>query len=159
MIDSARSVLNRYIPDIYIYSDIYKGEEAGKSPGYGLTLVSTSTTDALHASEGVSEPGGDPEQLGLQAARQLLAEIKKSGCIDSAHQSLVFTLMAMGSEDIQKVRSGPLTPKAVQTLRDLKEFFGVAFKVVPAEPSDPENEELLMSCFGSGYVNINRSVA
>lgn len=30
MIDSARGVLNRYIPDIYIYSDIYKGDEAGK---------------------------------------------------------------------------------------------------------------------------------
>ena len=89
---------------------------------------------------------------------------------------MVFTLMAMGSEDIQRVRSGPLTPKAcvlipllsdidtewtvsVQTLRDLKEFFGVAFKIVPADPSDPDNEELMMSCFGSGYVNINRSVA
>lgn len=131
MIDSARSVLNRYIPDIYIYSDIYKGDEAGKyvsisscsssflrivkiyrSPGYGITLVSTSTTDALHASEGVSKPGGSPEELGLQAARQLLVEIKKSGCIDSAHQSMVFSLMALGSEDIQKVRSGPLTPHA-----------------------------------------------
>jgi len=30
MIDSARSVLNRYIPDIYLYSDVYKGEESGK---------------------------------------------------------------------------------------------------------------------------------
>ena len=30
MIDTARSVLNRYIPDIYLYSDIYKGEDSGK---------------------------------------------------------------------------------------------------------------------------------
>ncbi|KAI6045689.1 RNA 3'-terminal phosphate cyclase/enolpyruvate transferase [Pisolithus marmoratus] len=37
MIDAARSVLNRYIPDIYLYSDVYKGEESGKSPGYALT--------------------------------------------------------------------------------------------------------------------------
>jgi len=30
MIDSCRSVLNRYIPDIYLYSDVYKGDESGK---------------------------------------------------------------------------------------------------------------------------------
>lgn len=30
MIEASRSVLNRFIPDIYIYSDVYKGEESGK---------------------------------------------------------------------------------------------------------------------------------
>ena len=30
MIEAARGVLNRYIPDIYLYSDVYKGEESGK---------------------------------------------------------------------------------------------------------------------------------
>lgn len=30
MIEASRSVLNRYIPDIYLYSDVYKGEESGK---------------------------------------------------------------------------------------------------------------------------------
>ncbi len=30
MIEASRSVLNRYIPDIYLYSDVYKGEESGQ---------------------------------------------------------------------------------------------------------------------------------
>ena len=30
MVDSARSVLNRLLPDVYIYTDIAKGAEAGK---------------------------------------------------------------------------------------------------------------------------------
>lgn len=30
MIEASRSVLNRYIPDIYLYSDVYKGDESGK---------------------------------------------------------------------------------------------------------------------------------
>lgn len=30
MIEAARSVLNRYIPDIYLFSDVYKGDESGK---------------------------------------------------------------------------------------------------------------------------------
>lgn len=28
--ESARSVLNRYIPDVYVYTDVYKGAESGK---------------------------------------------------------------------------------------------------------------------------------
>jgi hypothetical protein len=35
MIDTCRSVVNRYIPDIYLYSDVYKGEESGKLVGGG----------------------------------------------------------------------------------------------------------------------------
>lgn len=30
LVASARSVLNRYIPDVYIYTDVYKGEDSGK---------------------------------------------------------------------------------------------------------------------------------
>jgi RNA 3'-terminal phosphate cyclase-like protein len=30
IVESARSVLNRYIPDVYIYTDVYKGAESGK---------------------------------------------------------------------------------------------------------------------------------
>ena len=30
MVEAARSVLNRYLPDIYLYTDVYKGEESGK---------------------------------------------------------------------------------------------------------------------------------
>ena len=30
MIDAARSILNRFIPDIYLYSDVYKGDDSGK---------------------------------------------------------------------------------------------------------------------------------
>lgn len=33
MIDASRSVLNRFIPDIYLYSDVYKGDESGKYVG------------------------------------------------------------------------------------------------------------------------------
>jgi RNA 3'-terminal phosphate cyclase-like protein len=71
MIEAARSVLNRYIPDTYLYSDVYKGEESGKyvqfvsyqarlslyfarSPGYALSLVADTTTSALHCAEELS---------------------------------------------------------------------------------------------------------
>lgn len=30
MIEAARGVLNRYIPDIYLFADVYRGEDSGK---------------------------------------------------------------------------------------------------------------------------------
>jgi RNA 3'-terminal phosphate cyclase-like protein len=30
MIEACRSVLNQFIPDIYLYSDVYKGNDSGK---------------------------------------------------------------------------------------------------------------------------------
>jgi RNA 3'-terminal phosphate cyclase-like protein len=39
MIEASRSVLNRYIPDIYLYSDVYKGNESGKYATCNLLFV------------------------------------------------------------------------------------------------------------------------
>ncbi|KAH6596470.1 hypothetical protein BASA50_005174 [Batrachochytrium salamandrivorans] len=51
VVEAARGVLVRYIPDVYIYTDVYKGQESGKSPGYALALVAETTTGALLSSE------------------------------------------------------------------------------------------------------------
>ncbi|GJJ14526.1 hypothetical protein Clacol_008791 [Clathrus columnatus] len=161
MIDACRSVLNRYIPDIYLYSDVYKKEESGNSPGYALSLVAESTTTALHCSEAVSVPGGTPENVAITAARALLTEIKRGGCVDRHHQILVLLFMVLGSEDIGRVRLGELSSRTIQFLRDVRDFFGTSFKIVKAEPLDPDddNQDLLLSCYGIGFVNVNKAVA
>ncbi|KAF9227655.1 18S rRNA biogenesis protein [Gyrodon lividus] len=159
MIDSGRSVLNRYIPDIYLYSDVYKGDESGRSPGYALSLLAESTTSAIHCSEAVSKPGGTPEDVALLASRALLSEIRRGGCVDRKHQSLVLLMMVLGSEDVGRCRMGEPTARTIQFLRDVRSFFGTSFKIVSANPSDPSCTELLYSCYGTGYVNVNRTLA
>lgn len=157
MIDAARGILNRYVPDLYLYSDVYKGEESGKSPGFGLTLLAESTTGALHSAEALSRPGVPPEDIAQDASRALLAAVRAGGCIDRAHQSLVLVLMTLGSEDIARVQTGELSPRAIQTLRDIRDFWGTSFKIVPAPEGD--GEQLLLSCFGVGFINSNRTLA
>ncbi|KAK1228407.1 hypothetical protein PQX77_000743 [Marasmius sp. AFHP31] len=157
MIEASRSLLNRYIPDIYLYSDVYKGEESGKSPGYALSLVAESTTSALYCAEAVSQPGIAPEDVALQATRVLLDEIQKGGCVDQKHQSLILIMMVLGSEDVGRCRMNLPTARSVQLLRDIKDFFGTSFKVVPTDSSD--SQQLLYSCYGTGYVNANRTLA
>ncbi|KAG2756065.1 18S rRNA biogenesis protein [Suillus brevipes Sb2] len=159
MIDASRSVLNRFIPDIYLYSDVYKGDESGKSPGYALSLLAESTTSAIHCSEAASTPGETPEDIALLATRALLSEIRHGGCVDRKHQSLVLLMMVLGSEDIGQCRMGEPSVRTIQFLRDIKIFFGSVFNITPADPTDSSNTELFYSCLGTGYVNVNRSLA
>lgn len=156
MIEASRSVLNRYIPDVYLYSDVYKGEESGKSPGYALTLLAESTTSAMHCAETISEPGSAPEDIALQCSRALLSEIQKGGCVDRKHQSLVLLMMILGSEDVGRVVMSEPSNRTVQFLRDANEFFGTVFKISPASVG---SELLLYSCYGIGYINTNRTLA
>ncbi|KAG6837284.1 hypothetical protein H0H93_011886 [Arthromyces matolae] len=156
LIESSRSILNRYIPDIYLYSDVYKGEESGKSPGYALSLLAESTTSAIHCAEAISKPGVAPEDIGLEAARALMAEVNLGGCIDRKHQILVLLMMVLGSEDVGRCRMSEPTSRTIQFLRDVKQFFGTSFKIVPVEAG---STQLLYSCYGTGYVNANRALA
>ncbi|KAG7092539.1 hypothetical protein E1B28_008889 [Marasmius oreades] len=156
MIEASRSLLNRYIPDIYLYSDVYKGDDSGKSPGYALSLVAESTTSALYSAESISQPGVAPEDIALQGTRALLDEIQKGGCVDQKHQSLVLIMMVLGSEDVGRCRMSVPTARSIQLLRDIQDFFGTSFKIVPVDASD---SQLMYSCYGTGYVNANRTLA
>ncbi|CAE6426726.1 unnamed protein product [Rhizoctonia solani] len=156
MIDACRDVLNRYINDIYLVADVYRKDDSGKSPGFGMSLVATSTTGALHCAETIGSAGAVPNDIGYTASRSLLSEIQRGGCVDRHHQWLVLLLMVLGSEDVGRCRMGELTVKSVQFLRDVKLFFGTSFKIVSAPGSE---SELVVSCFGTGYINSNKAVA
>jgi hypothetical protein len=131
---------------VFITTDAGKGSTSGDSPGFGVTLVATSTSGCVYtatrctgAARGTAESGGGggdappplPEDLGRSAASLLLDEVERGGCIDSRAQPLVLLLMALGPEDVSRVRLGQLSPAAVATLRLLKAFFGVTFKLTP----------------------------
>ena len=58
VIESAKQLLLKFIPDVYIYSDHSKGAKCGKSPGFGLVLTAETTTGAHLTAEVVSSKQG-----------------------------------------------------------------------------------------------------
>eukprot|EP01033_Poteriospumella_lacustris_P005444 gene5444-3881_t len=188
VIDSCRGVLNDYLPDVHISTDHFKGgKDGGDSPGYSVSLVAETTTGALLSIERTAKPrrertipgiAGDsamvanavdrdaPEDVGREAASMLLEEIFSGGVIDRAHQSLILQLMVLTPEDVSKVRFGTLTAQAMETLRILRDAFGVVFRVqedkefLPAQEDEGvrARETYLLSCLGTGYTNVNRRV-
>lgn len=170
VVDAARSVLNSFLPDIYIYTDHMKGAQSGKSPGFGLTLVAETTEGAFYAAEMVSNPKGSsdgptvPEDLGKEAAKYLLEEIFRGGCVDSISQSLAALMMVLGQQDVSKLQTGQLTEYTIQYMRHIRDFFQVMFKVEPKRVSEEEEElklggeKLLLTCVGVGYSNLSKRI-
>merc|ERR1719415_289847 len=72
MIEAAKGVLLKFIPDIYIYADHFTGAKSGKSPGFGLTLTAETTTGCFLTAEVCSNQAGSedgptlPEELGTR---------------------------------------------------------------------------------------------
>ena len=85
MIESAKGILLKFIPDVYIYADHFTGAKSGKSPGFGLTLTAETTTGVFLNAEVSSNPVSSenekkkeptvPEDLGVAGAHALLEEI------------------------------------------------------------------------------------
>jgi len=154
IVDSARSVLNKYMQDIFIYTDHYKGSESGLSPGFALSLVAESTTSCALGAECIGTGGLLPEDLGVQAANRLLNEIANRGCVDTTNQSLILLFMVLCPETISKVRLGKLSPYTIRALRHIRDFFGVTFKL----ETEPETVTVVCTCRGVGFKNLAKRV-
>ncbi|XP_068608661.1 RNA 3'-terminal phosphate cyclase-like protein isoform X2 [Brachionichthys hirsutus] len=166
VVESARGVLNNFLPDIYIYTDHMKGANSGRSPGFGLTLVAETLNGSFLSAEMSSTPQGQgepavPENLGRNCAKLLLEEIYRGGCVDSSNQSLALLLMTLGQQDVSKVLLGPLSPYTIQFLRHIRDFFQVMFKIEtqkPPEDGRKGGDKVLMTCVGVGYSNKNKTL-
>ena len=152
----ARGVLNDLLPDVFIFTDVYSGKTSGNSPGFALLLTAETTTGAALATEAAGSAGTLPEELAKRVVSGLLEEVWEGGTIDATHQPLVLTLMALGPEDVTRVRAGKLTKPAMEQLRLIREFLGVTFKVKP--DTEKGDKSVLLSCLGSGHVNVAKQV-
>lgn len=121
MVESAKGVLLKFIPDVYIVSDHQKKEFGGNSPAFGLTLVAETINGTFLCGEACSLPRGSfegpnkqqpsvPEDVALQATHNLLEEIYRGGCVDSSNQYLACLFMVLNQKDVSRVLTGILSP-------------------------------------------------
>lgn len=168
VVESAKGVLLKFIPDVYIYTDHFTGSKSGKSPGFGLTLTAETNSGVFLSAEVCSNPSGSesgptvPEDLGRLGAKMLLEEVYRGGCADSCAQSLVSLFMAMGPTDVSKFVVGPLSPYTVQFLRHTRDFLDVMFKLETRTESNEESDmktgsdKVLLTCVGVGFTNLSK---
>ncbi|XP_010533931.1 PREDICTED: probable RNA 3'-terminal phosphate cyclase-like protein [Tarenaya hassleriana] len=171
---AARGIFNNLLPDVHIFSDHRAGPQAGKSPGYGISIVAETTSgcyisaDTAVSCGRVDETGEleaekkermPAEYTGEETASCLLREIEKGGVIDSTHRGLLFILCALCPQDVSKVRVGTLSRHEfetfAETLRNIRDFLGVKFGI----ETDPSTGTVIMKCVGSGLKNLSRKLS
>ena len=172
LIEAARGVLNEFVPDTYIFSDVSSaplvlspeknntGAKKKTGIGFGLSLVAESNTNMLYSADIASPPSGGetPEDLGKKCAYQLLESIEQGGCASNINATTMLTLMAMGSEDVGRIAIGKdvLGSEAiVQLARDLRAFGMSGWGMRDAE----EEDEVVVSITGRGVGNVGRKIA
>ena len=173
-IEAARGILNPMTGDTYIYSDVTsapfvptqgKLETAPKRKtgiGFGLSLVAESTTGCLYSADVASPAAGGvpPEDLGQACAYQLLESVARSGCISLEAAPLMLILMAMGSEDVGRIRVGKeilASEQLIQLGRDLKAFGNNGWGIREANADD--SDDFIISMVGRGLGNVGRKIA
>ncbi|KAF2634978.1 18S rRNA biogenesis protein [Massarina eburnea CBS 473.64] len=179
MIEVARGILNKFVPDTYIFSDVSPAplnptysktnpnEKTKGAVGFGLSLVAESSTNCLYSADVASPPQGGttPEDIGKQCAYQLLEKISHGGCVEVTATETMLLLMAMGSEDVGRVCVGRDvlgTEEVVQLGRDVKDFTGASWGLrgrgVREGDEEEEEEEIVVSVVGRGVGNVGRKV-
>jgi RNA 3'-terminal phosphate cyclase-like protein len=159
---AAKGVCHRLLPDVWIHTDAHtqRSHQCGPSPSVRLILSAETTTGVVYATEVSLRTNASqrrqelPEDLGVRGAVSLLEEIRRGGCLDTGLQSFTVLMMCLCPEqDLCRIRTGPLSPYTVATLRLLQQAFGVTFKV----QADRESKTVLISGIGIGYKNMARA--
>ncbi|POR31338.1 RNA 3'-terminal phosphate cyclase-like protein [Tolypocladium paradoxum] len=171
MIHSAREVLNPLVADIHVAAQydqapLVPTDKAGSKRrlgiGFGLSLVAeSSSVGVLYSADMVVPPSGGvvPEDIGKRCAYQLLEAIAQGGCVSQVSASAMLILMAMGSEDVGRLRIGREvigTEESVGLARDLKTFGASSWGL---RDVDDETGDIIISVKGSGVGNVGRKIA
>lgn len=173
MIHSAREVLNPLVADIHVAAQydqaplVPTGDKAGSKRrlgiGFGLSLVAeSSAAGILYSADVVVPPSGGmvPEDIGKRCAYQLLEAIAEGGCATQISASAMMILMAMGSEDVGRLRIGKkvlATEDMVSLARDLRTFGASSWGLRDVE--DDESGDIIVSVKGTGVGNVGRKIA
>ncbi|KAL7274048.1 hypothetical protein RUND412_003067 [Rhizina undulata] len=183
MIESARGVLNSFLPDVYVFSDVSKpqivpidygkegamekggpagtkGRAGGKTKktgvGFGISLVAETGTGVVYAADTFAAPAEPAEDVGKRVAWMLLEEIRIGGCVGRMGLVPMLTMMMMGTEgDVGRLVVGRdvIDEEFVGAVRDMKKVFGTEIAL-----RDAEGGNLLISAVGRGVGNVGRKV-
>ncbi|KAI6780192.1 uncharacterized protein J7T54_000098 [Emericellopsis cladophorae] len=172
MIHSAREILNPFVSDVHIAAQydqaplVATGDKTGSKRrlgiGYGLSLVAeSSAAGVIYSADVVVPPSGGevPEDIGKRCAYQLLETISKGGCVSPVAANTILVLMAMGSEDVGRLRIGREvlgSEEMVGLARDLRTFGASTWGLRDVED---ETDDILISVKGTGVGNVGRKMA
>lgn len=159
LVDASRSVLRQTGCEVNITTDVWRGENSGKSPGFGLTLFTESKKTPLrYIIDDVAVSGETPEDLADDLSYRFLELIENSGCAPRYLLDMAFIFMTIGKEDIGRfiVNKEQIDSELIQLLRDIKLLFNTEFYF---QEDNDNDKALIATCKGIGFTNASKKIA
>lgn len=159
LVDASRSVLRQTGCEVNITTDVWRGENSGKSPGFGLTLFTESKKTPLrYIIDDVAVSGETPEDLADDLSYRFLELIENSGCAPRYLLDMAFIFMTIGKEDIGRfiVNKEQIDSELIQLLRDIKLLLNTEFYF---QEDDDNDKALIATCKGIGFTNASKKIA
>lgn len=146
--------------------------------GFGMALVAEMSSPGVMYSADLASPsegGVTPEEIGKRCGLQLLEAIADGGCVGRAGMASLLMSMAIGSEDVGRLRLGRNVVGSAEFLhlaRDWRTFGGAGWGLRDAsDGEDGEGEEneddedddgracnVIVSIKGAGIGNVGKGV-
>ncbi|CAH6722932.1 RNA 3'-terminal phosphate cyclase-like protein [[Candida] jaroonii] len=155
MIDTARNILRPTGVEVNISADVWRGENSGKSPGFGITLVAESKKGWRIYTDGVGTPGALPEDVAEKVAYNLLYDLKTSCVVGKNQLQMALCFMTIGKEDVGRllINKEQIDEQLFFDLNDIKKIFGTEAFL------KPEDSDFLLSIKGVGFTNASKKIA
>lgn len=155
MIDSARKVLRPTGVEVNITADVWRGENAGKSPGWGLTLVAELKRGWRMSAENVGEAAQLPEDIGEKTALELLYRLSNCTVVAGEQLPLAMVYMTIGKEDVGRILldKHQVDEKFVLLLRDINTVFGTEVYL-----KDEDERHFLALVRGVGFSSAAKKI-
>ncbi|AMD20137.1 HCL014Wp [Eremothecium sinecaudum] len=159
MIDAAKAVLKKVPCEVNITADVWRGENSGLSPGWGITVVGETKKGWRYFAEEIGGAGDIPEDIGTKVAYKLLEEVSKSGAVDRNQLPLALVYMVIGKEDIGRLRIAKeqIDERIIALLRDIKQIFGIEAFMKNVDEAD--SDDMIVTIKGIGFTNTSKKIA
>jgi len=147
MAQEAKRVLQPHFTGVNIDITARKeSEQTAVATGSGIIIVATTSTGCILAGQALGERGKPAEEVGQQAGKELLNELKREACVDSHLQDQLILFMAL-ADGKSVVKTGPLTLHTETAIHIAKTLTKAKFEVHKCD----DNDNVTIECDGIGY--------
>ncbi|OAX41583.1 RNA 3'-terminal phosphate cyclase [Rhizopogon vinicolor AM-OR11-026] len=134
------------IPPTAIRVDaVRETQEQAFGSGGGILLYAETSNGCIIGGSSVSTKGKAPEEVGEEAADELLRNLLHDGCVDEHLQDQIIIFMAL-AKGCSAVKTGPLTDHTRTAIKIAEQMTGATFHL-----EENLSGSVIISCDGIGY--------
>ncbi|XP_071484413.1 RNA 3'-terminal phosphate cyclase-like [Diadema antillarum] len=152
MASTASSLIKKAYPGTSVNIEtVQESAGAAVGNGSGIMLVAETTTGCRIAGSSLGKRGKQAEDVGREAAEELLKNLKHGGCVDEYLQDQLIIFMALAKGQ-SRVKTGPVTLHTETAIHIAELLTEAKFKVSPVQDGSGEGANII-ECTGVGLIN------